>query len=95
VNNVLNATVNSLDFAASVNGDDELFAAVCDLRSVIDRGGITVDAATVAAVTSALVAGYESLLPDTHAQWTVMAMGRLQGLCPRQTWSAWQRLNGC
>jgi len=95
VNNVLNATVNSLDNSAARSGDGVLFAAVCDLRSVIDKGGITVDAATVAAVTETLVAGYESLLPDTHAQWTVMSMGRLQGLCPRETWNNWQRLNGC
>lgn len=82
-------------FASQAGADDVLFTAVCDMASMIQRGGVTLDDHHVKAMANALLTCYQQLPQEFWAEMIVKAMGSLQGLCPNQTWSDWQLLNGC
>ncbi|MGB1074460.1 MAG: hypothetical protein ACPGYZ_10240 [Flavobacteriales bacterium] len=82
-------------FDTAAQADDVLWTALCDLHSMIDRGGITVDAKAVKAISAALLTCYEQLPAEFWPEMVVKTMASLQGLCIHQTWDDWQLLNGC
>ncbi len=86
---------NTVEAAATSSKDDVLFTAVCDLRSVVLKGNITVDSARMAQILEGLTYGLDQLPQRFHPEWMVKCMAAIQGICPDATWKTWQRLNGC
>jgi len=80
---------------STATGDDVVWTAVCDLRSMIERGGVTVDPDTSKRIAAALLTCYQQLPQEYWAEMVVKTMAALQGLCIHQTWDDWQLLNGC
>ena len=86
-------TLDVIETAAK--GDDAVWTAVCDMRSMIARGGVSVDPATCKRISAALLTCYEQLPQDAWCEMVIKSMAALQGLCVHQTWDDWQLLNGC
>ena len=95
MNNAFSNIVANMTARSADNGDDVLFAACCDLRSTVDRGLVTVTSKSQVELTESLRFCVQQLPAEHLPRILVGCMAALQGLCPNETWSTWQRLNGC
>lgn len=76
-----------------VEGGDSAWTAICGLESTVRRMPPAKAASSLHAVMTlaVLIKGKDD---DTQARMIVGCEAILQGLCPKQAWADWSRING-